>query len=552
MKTSRTFWIVTAFALALLTLGAIGSTLPAHAGDTPPPAVPSPIPTQPDTQPVPFFIGREAVEKEVPHTPIPQNPYMAFGSWSGYHSDAYNSDTVDGSGPLGKAPIVTSYFFPSLPVKDGDPRYTIGIADLMAWGMDGRMVAGLPQFDLAKNVSYWRLVLINTKTVEHRPTLEVLDYFDLPAGVNPGQKAVPAGSYGYLDGEDRNVTVNPDGTVWRVEHTADRFEDEADVEKYDLTAYLRSDEDSIETIQPDFSGRLWFVTELGVIGILDMEERNPEDQVLATVQLPEGELVENGVATDTDGGMYLVSSKAMYRFDYPLEPDENSVIAQTWREPYDSGPPLKVLSMGSGTSPTLMGTDYVTIADNAEPQIHVLVYRRAKAVSGSRLICSVPVFKPGNSMTENSLNATDRSIIVENTFGYKSFQSTENGKTTKPGLARIDIDENGSGCHTEWTSEEIVPTIVPRLALHNGLIYTYAKDKGPANTDAWYFTAIDFESGETVYKVLAGTGRKVTPSTGGGAEMPLFNSHLGIVIIGPDDVAYIPVLGGIVSIRDGS
>jgi len=31
-----------------------------------------------------------------------------------------------------------------------------------------------------------------------------------------------------------------------------------------------------------------------------------------------------------------------------------------------------------------MGTDYVTIVDNADPQMHVLVYRRAKDVQGNR------------------------------------------------------------------------------------------------------------------------------------------------------------------------
>jgi len=39
--------------------------------------------------------------------------------------------------------------------------------------------------------------------------------------------------------------------------------------------------------------------------------------------------------------------------------------------------------------------------------------------------------------------------------------------------------------------------------------------------------------------------------TGTGTEPPWFNSHWGIVIIGPDEIAYIPVFGGFVTIRDG-
>jgi len=39
---------------------------------------------------------------------------------------------------------------------------------------------------------------------------------------------------------------------------------------------------------------------------------------------------------------------------------------------------------GTGTTPTLMGTEYVTIIDNVLPQMHVLVYRRGKDVQGRR------------------------------------------------------------------------------------------------------------------------------------------------------------------------
>ena len=56
----------------------------------------------------------------------------------------------------------------------------------------------------------------------------------------------------------------------------------------------------------------------------------------------------------------------------------------TWREPYDAGTHVKEgqVDIGSGTTPTLMGKDYVTITDNGQPRMHVLVFRRAKEVVG--------------------------------------------------------------------------------------------------------------------------------------------------------------------------
>ena len=75
------------------------------------------------------------------------------------------------------------------------------------------------------------------------------------------------------------------------------------------------------------------------------------------------------------------------------------------------------------------------------------------------------------------------------------------------------------------------------MSLASGLIYTYTKDQGPGKTDAWYFTAIDFWSGETVFKQLAGTG-------------VLYNNHYAPLYLGPDGTAYVGVNGGLVAIRD--
>jgi hypothetical protein len=91
----------------------------------------------------------------------------------------------------------------------------------------------------------------------------------------------------------------------------------------------------------------------------------------------------------------------------------------------------------------------------------------------------VPVFQPGKSATENSLVATDKSIVVENNYGYADWSSTMNGQTTTPGITRIDIDANGT-CQEAWTNESIsIPSLVTKMSLANGLIYTYTKPRVP-------------------------------------------------------------------------
>ena len=129
----------------------------------------------------------------------------------------------------------------------------------------------------------------------------------------------------------------------------------------------------------------------------------------------------------------------------------------------------------------------------------------ARSVSGPRQVCSQPVFGKGQGSTDNSLIGTTRSMVVENNFGYQGPQSTIGGSTV-PGIWRVDLDADGSGCHVVWRSNERSPTVVPKLSLENGLVYVYTKDPDPMMDDPFYLTALDFRTGRTVYKRLAGDG----------------------------------------------
>ncbi|MFR9753908.1 hypothetical protein ACL02S_23110, partial [Nocardia sp. 004] len=117
-------------------------------------------------------------------------------------------------------------------------------------------------------------------------------------------------------------------------------------------------------------------------------------------------------------------------------------------------------------------------------------------------------------------------------------EQTVLGKTTTPGFARIDIDADGNGCHKVWSNTvEAAPSVVPKLSLATGLIYTYTK--GTQLSDPWYWTALDYRTGEMVWKQLAGTG-------------PAFGNHYTGIVLGPDATAYLSTIGGLLSLRDGN
>ena len=112
--------------------------------------------------------------------------------------------------------------------------------------------------------------------------------------------------------------------------------------------------------------------------------------------LDTNEQITNSFAVDETGGVYIVSDAALYRFDAGA----GGTPAVTWREEYANSGVRKPgqVSPGSGTTPTLVGSKYVAITDNADP-MNVVVYRRAArrerlAPGLHAALCSTPARAP--------------------------------------------------------------------------------------------------------------------------------------------------------------
>ena len=250
--------------------------------------------------------------------------------------------------------------------------------------------------------------------------------------------------------------------------------------------------------------------------------------------LPLGETITNSFAVDETGGIYIVTTKALYRIDLT----DAGAPEVSWREEYANTGVTKPgqTSPGSGTTPTLVNDEWVAITDNADP-MNIVVYRRGLDASGDRQVCSVPVFEKGASATDNSLIAADRALVVTNNYGYKGPVQSIAGSVTAPGIDRVDIDADGNGCQVVWQNRtERSPSAVAKASLTNGLVYIVSREvKGL--TDSWYLTALDFRTGEPVFKQRYGTGFG-------------HNVNYAPVNLGPEGVAYVGVLGGLVRFAD--
>ncbi|HYC24034.1 MAG TPA: hypothetical protein VEI94_15085 [Candidatus Bathyarchaeia archaeon] len=469
-------------------------------------ALADPIPGGP-LPPGPAFIGEPAEPQPVVAPAPPQHPFMAPNERSNIHDDAYMSDAYQTAGPLGNA------------IEEATAALG-GDCGTVTFNGRGRIVT------VCVGVQLPTLYLLEPDT------LATLASLPLPPRVpssNPFQE-FSGGGYFYLDEQDRAVIPTTNHHIFVVAIQEDAMGPSFEVERdYDLSAAI-PDSDRTTSALPDWSGRLWFVTRFGVVGTVD-----PASGTVASRSL--GEEIENSFAVDETGGVFIVSDKAMYRFDA----DASGAPQVTWREVYPNSDIHKPgqVNAGSGTTPTLMGPSWVAITDNADP-MDIVVYRRERDLAGPRTVCIQPVFSAGASDTENSLIGAGRAMIVENNYGYTGPTATQGGLSTTPGIERVDIDPDGNGCTPVWHSDERAPTVVPKLSLATGLVYTYTKDPEPPGTDAfdpWYLTALDFATGTTRWKRLAGT------QTG-------FNNNYAPVTIGPDHAAYVGVLAGLVRLAD--
>lgn len=424
----------------------------------------------------------------------PQHPFMAQNGRSNLHNDAYMTDTYSWAGPTNDRLNILATNLNRLCAS-------------ITFDQKGRLVT------LGIGADSGRALYLLDPT-----TLTTLATYELPPGTGTG---FSSGGYFYLDQLNRAVvpTTTKHILVIGISENPLAFYLDAD---YDLTSL--PDPCQLESAIPDWSGRLWFVTEEGIVGIVKPglpPKTTTLKHKVGDIDVPEG--IFNSLAVDETGGVFIASDYALYRFD--ADALGNPVI--TWREPYDHGIRKKPgqNSWGSGTTPTLLGTDYVAITDNADPRMNVLVFKRKRDVAGPRLVCKVPVFEDGKSATENSLIGIGHSLIVENNYGY-SDPIDFVGKLSEPGIARVDFGDSGS--KVVWTSNERAPSVVPKYSSVTNLIYTYTKD-----VDGWYFVGINFNTGQSAFRY------KVS-----GDDRP-HNNHYSGIVLHPDGMAYAGIMLGV-------
>ena len=457
------------------------------------------------------------------------------------HQDGGNTGSQDYPGPLGNATNVSS------------SAVQLGV---FLWGPDGSLTTGYvsisdptsPKFGLA--------------AVDPANLQTIATWFP------PEANQTLQYAYMELEFESNSVVIpSKQGHIYVVSRQQCNGITELILERdIDLTTTISPGEQLLNSLY-DKERNIWFTTG-GIIGSGDPDQATctigyitPNGTIYAQHfqnQMPENGIALNGTkiytVTGPSGAAFNTTNATGYMYALTTAAPGSSNPTILWSAPYSSGSELKPngFARGSGSTPALLGDEYVVITDNSDEQINLIVYSLASASASSNDLqthCTVPLFQKGASANEIApavhKEGSSYGVAIENGWHFpplykpgEDINGAFNNMTgMTPGVQRIDV--NATGCETRWETPVRIKS-VPVLSTETGLYYGYTQDEDLAvqGQYAWYVVAIDWDSGEEAWRVKTGAGGT-------------FNDNFYPGALGPDGAFYQGVIGGVAVVRDG-
>lgn len=471
----------------------------------------TPMPRQtPEDLGIDPFVGEAVVPSPTDPKDIPEHPVLNNDGDARIHNDHYNSATYNREGLVG----------PRLEIVTNQMGSIAGICPMMAMLRNGYVIGSCL---VADDASGLRIML----TMFDNLNLDIVAEREL--GLKPFVTNAAGGAYFSVDA-DENIIIGPPNN--RLEQYHVEVIDGAPQFVQDYSKAIPGMDPAVETTDPmlqdtvvDYEGRVWFMATDGRTGYYDVEA----DRIEMT-DLEQG--LQNSMVVD-DRGVYLVTYESTIR----LSVDEAGEVVVDWEAPYDPGTGSGVVLPGSGTSPTLLGTrdDLISICDNADGQIHLLVMDRDEP---NPPLCKIPIFREGESATENTVVGYDDEMVVVNNSGFGGPFAP--ARTMNPGIERYrvvrDGDGNVTGCENVWKNTTSFGNSA-QLTTESGVIWGWGADPSVEDKDLFYLTATRWDDGEEIFRTYIGDARPFDPITG--------QVHLH-----PDGTLYLGAAQGVIAMRD--
>jgi hypothetical protein len=477
------------------------------------------------------------------------NPHLADSPWASNHRSSYAQASSPFPGPVGPAERVNVDHdgFASAPI----------------------VLSFSPQYPDGKRVIWASTVGLTNEILKIDPqTVTVIDKYipQVEEGAGPGTNSV-SGAYNLVDADNRLHV----GQATALEVYGDAVPGKRDstialLRRFSLPADSLCSDDQLVGITMTYDGHVAFATENGVIGVVPRQPERMTAEHLRTFSIngkdcaggPDGEVetVSNSIAADENGGLYVVTSHAMYRIDW-----RGNRLSQTWRSGYAGagGSGGGRLGAGSGSTPTLMGTEpdddrFVVITDGQE-LMHLVLMWRDKIPAGwqpiregadRRIACEIPVTfgdeSADRSLSEQSVLVRGDSAVVVNNLQqlepvvgqlppqvapYSQLLSGLPGNAPT-GIERFDWDPETQTCAVAWSNPGVaIPNGIPTMSAATNMVYGIGARDG-----TWTLEGLDWDTGDVALTVET-------------TAFPTSNSFYAATTIGPDGTVWTGNFGGV-------
>ena len=129
-------------------------------------------------------------------------------------------------------------------------------------------------------------------------------------------------------------------------------------------------------------------------------------------------------------------------------------------------------------------------------------------------------------------------MIVENNYGYQDPTDVGERQADRARASRASTSTATARAATSSgrNTTERAPTVVPKLSLANGLIYTYTKDPGIVGSRG---------TGRRSTSAPDASSTSSSPATGVG-----YNNNYAGIQLSRKGVEYLGTLGGLIALRD--
>lgn len=289
---------------------------------------------------------------------LPVNPWLADAPWPVSHQHPYAQAASPHAGPssawqLGSPQWVdTGYINITLATS---PRYPDG--NRVYWGSNP---AGV-----------YKLAVIGGQ-------LKKIATLAKPGNALANIATPTSGAYTLVDVENTFYTVQ--GTTllaYRDTNPGQLASPITLARQVTIPSSIAADGDAIVGVNLLWDGNIAFATRDGKAGVISRDFTQVQGVTLGNGD----EEVSNSIAADEQGGIYVVSSKAMYRVQWTGTTVSLDPASGAWRAEYNGGTAGAGggrLGAGSGSTPTLMGSGsqkFVVITDGANVANLVLFWR---------------------------------------------------------------------------------------------------------------------------------------------------------------------------------